>query len=118
MSVLANRVCTFSKTSVDNPRITSDVGPNSVGLASGKVAELVKRFKHVYEILDGFRYKMGAYPQDFARDERSAYAIQSTRARSISFLPPEGISIASGVAPASAYFAGNALRLPFGGIST
>ena len=36
--------------------------PNGVELASGKVAELVKSFEHVNEILDGFRYKMGAYP--------------------------------------------------------
>ena len=36
--------------------------PNGVELASGKVAELVKSFEHVSEILDGFRYKMGAYP--------------------------------------------------------
>ena len=33
--------------------------PNSVELASGKVAELVKSFEHVTEILDGFRYQMG-----------------------------------------------------------
>ena len=37
---------------------------NGVELASGKVAELVKSFEHVNEILDGFRYKMGAYPLD------------------------------------------------------
>lgn len=34
--------------------------PPGVELASGKVAELVKSFEHVNEILDGFRYKMGA----------------------------------------------------------
>ena len=28
----------------------------------GEVAELVKSFEHVNEILDGFRYEMGAYP--------------------------------------------------------
>ena len=37
-------------------------GSNGVELAFGKVAELVKSFEHVNEILDGFRYKMGAYP--------------------------------------------------------
>ena len=35
---------------------------NGVGLASRKVAELVKSFEQVNEILDGFRYKMGAFP--------------------------------------------------------
>ena len=35
------------------------VKPNDVELASGKVAELVKSFEHVTEILDGFRYQMG-----------------------------------------------------------
>ena len=33
--------------------------PNTVELASGKVAELVKSFEHVTEILDGYRYQMG-----------------------------------------------------------
>ena len=31
--------------------------PNVIELASEKVAELVKSFEHVNEILDGFRYK-------------------------------------------------------------
>ena len=34
--------------------------PAGVELASGKVAELVKSFEHANEILDGFRYKIGA----------------------------------------------------------
>ena len=40
--------------------------PNGVELASGKVAELVKSFEHVNEILDGFRYKMGAENRNVA----------------------------------------------------
>ena len=34
--------------------------PLGVELASEKVAELVKSFEHVNEILDGFRYQLGA----------------------------------------------------------
>ena len=37
-------------------------GANGVELASGKVAELVKSFEHVNEILDGFRYEIGDNP--------------------------------------------------------
>ena len=38
------------------------LAPNGVELASDKVAKLVKSFEQVNEFLDGFRYKMGAYP--------------------------------------------------------
>ena len=39
-----------------------ELAPNGVELAFGKVAELVKSFELVNEILDGFRYQMGDYP--------------------------------------------------------
>ena len=42
--------------------ILLEPAPNGVELAFGKVAELVKSFEHVNEILDGFRYQMGDYP--------------------------------------------------------
>ena len=37
--------------------ILLEPAPNGVELAFGKVAELVKSFEHVNEILDGFRYQ-------------------------------------------------------------
>ena len=45
---------------IDMNKIGFTTGLNGVELASGKVAELVKSFEHVNEILDGFRYKMQA----------------------------------------------------------
>ena len=41
--------------------ILLEPAPNGVELAFGKVAELVKSFEHVNEILDGFRYQLGDY---------------------------------------------------------
>ncbi len=51
-------------------------GPTVVELAFGKVAELVKSFEHVHEILDGSRYKMGASPLN-----STPFGIGPTRAR-------------------------------------
>ena len=46
-----------------------DTVPNGVELASGKVAEVVKSFEHVNEILDGFPYEMGALPPNAKPDD-------------------------------------------------